>query len=77
MTGPTERQLEELKNRIESYRAQRRTFEKIPSSVFSVLGVSGDEIMCRYSFASVSEHYVCGGCNITSCSVKQKDLSHS
>ena len=78
MTGPTEKQLERLEDRHKSYSIQRETFSKIPSSIFSVLGIATDEIDCRYVGDKVSKHYFCGECNITSCSVKHNEIkSHS
>lgn len=80
MKGPTEEQLEELEKRHESYVTQRETFAKIPSSAFSILGISNDEVYCRTLKDRVSKYYFCSGCDIkdSDCNIKKEEVkSHS
>ena len=72
LIGLTQKQLEYLSNRYESYKAQKETFEKIPSSFFSILGISRDEVYCRILKAKVSKNYFCGDCDNTGCHVKKR-----
>jgi len=69
----TEDQLEKLKSRHESYVAQRETFGKIPS-IFSILGISKDEIYCRTLKGRVSRYYFCGECENANCHVKKEEI---
>ena len=78
LIGLTQKQLENLSNRYKSYKAQKETFEKIPSSLFSILGISRDEIYCRTLNAKVSRNYICGDCDNIGCQVKRDEVkSHS
>ena len=78
LIGLTQKQLENLSNRYKSYKAQKETFGNDPSSIFSILGISRDEIYCRTLKDNVSRNYFCGVCDNVGCQVKRDEVkSHS